>query len=139
MEKRGVWVSHGSDGTAELTAVLASEDAERVHAAIRGRARAECDRVVGGDRRALGPWMAGALLSCLGLLGLSGQAAAQSNYPNKPIRMVVPFAPGGGSDVTARMLSVKLSERLKQQVVVDNRTGAGGQTRAVSRVPACGM
>ena len=62
MEKRGVWVSHGSDGTAELTAVLASEDAERVHAAIRGRARAECDRVVGGDRRALGPWMADALV-----------------------------------------------------------------------------
>ncbi|MBI3915969.1 MAG: tripartite tricarboxylate transporter substrate binding protein [Betaproteobacteria bacterium] len=51
---------------------------------------------------------------------------ATKDYPNKPIRLVAPFVPGGGSDTTARAIALKLSERWGQQVVVDNRTGAAG-------------
>ncbi len=51
---------------------------------------------------------------------------AQQKFPNKPIKFVVPFAAGGGGDVTARMLAQRLSERINNPVVVENRTGAGG-------------
>lgn len=52
--------------------------------------------------------------------------ASAQEFPNKPIRLIVPYTPGTQSDVVARMLATPLSARLKQQVVVDNRPGAGG-------------
>jgi tripartite-type tricarboxylate transporter receptor subunit TctC len=56
----------------------------------------------------------------------AAQADAAKNYPNKPIRFVVPFVPGAGTDTTARTIALKLSEMWGHQVVVDNRTGAAG-------------
>ena len=54
------------------------------------------------------------------------QADPAANYPTKPIRFIVPFAPGAGTDTTARTLAQKLGEKWGQQAVVENRTGAGG-------------
>ena len=66
-------------------------------------------------------------------------AGAQA-YPSKPVRVVVPFAPGGGSDITARQVSAKLFEMYKQQFVVDNRGGAAGLIgmEMVAKAPADG-
>jgi tripartite-type tricarboxylate transporter receptor subunit TctC len=61
----------------------------------------------------------------LALALTSGPAAAQA-FPSKPIRYVLPFAPGGVADITARVVSQKISESIGQQVLVDNRPGAGG-------------
>ncbi len=65
----------------------------------------------------------------LALIALQGGAQA-ANYPDKPIRMLVGFAPGGGTDTTARTIAQPMSEALGQQVVVDNRPGAAGNIAA---------
>ena len=61
-----------------------------------------------------------------GLASVVPALRAQQKYPSKPIRFVVPFAAGGGGDVVARMLAQRLQERVNSPVVVENRTGAGG-------------
>lgn len=65
---------------------------------------------------------AGAVLGFM----MSGVQAAEAKYPNRPIRFVVPFAPGGPSDILSRMMGQKLSESMGQTIVVDNRGAVGG-------------
>jgi tripartite-type tricarboxylate transporter receptor subunit TctC len=66
-------------------------------------------------------------LGALGSVGLSTEVAAQaSNYPSKPIRLIVPFPPGGGTDAFARPLAKVLTQQMGQTVVIDNKGGAGG-------------
>src|SRR6202045_2317445 len=60
------------------------------------------------------------------LLGAAACAQDAGNYPNKPVMMIVPFAPGGASDFVARMIQPGLSQMLGQQIVIDNRPGAAG-------------
>ena len=59
-------------------------------------------------------------------LALAAGLAHSQDYPNKPVRMIVPFPPGGGTDVVARILNEKLAPELGQPIVIDNKGGAGG-------------
>jgi tripartite-type tricarboxylate transporter receptor subunit TctC len=66
------------------------------------------------------------MLAAIGFAAGLAQPAAAQNYPDKPVRLIIPFPPGGSNDVVGRMVAQQLSERLGKQVVVDNRAGAGG-------------
>ena len=70
-------------------------------------------------------WMTKLAFAMAALAALTTSALAQQ-WPNRPVRIVVPFGPGGPADIYARMLGQELSDVLKQQFVVENRTGAGG-------------
>lgn len=85
------------------------------------------------------PHIVAAMAACCALLG-AGMAAGQDGYPDKPVRLVVPQAPGGASDTLARILAQGLSEKWGQSVVVENRAGAGGNVGmdTVARSPADG-
>jgi len=80
------------------------------------------------------------LILILAALALPGGTAFSQTYPTRPIRMVVGFPPGGGTDVVARIISPKLSENLGQPVVIENRPGATGTVAAaaVAKSPADG-
>jgi tripartite-type tricarboxylate transporter receptor subunit TctC len=79
------------------------------------------------------------ILLLTAVLGFVVDSGAQT-YPAKPIRLIVPYTPGGDTDVVARLIAPKLSEALRQQVIVDNRPGAGSLigTEAMLRAPADG-
>ena len=67
-----------------------------------------------------------ALSASIAIFSIASPASAQSGYPNKPIRMVVPFQAGGATDVLARLVGQKLSAQMGQPVVIDNKAGAAG-------------
>lgn len=76
-------------------------------------------------RRSATHTIAGAVAVALGSLLLSpASAQAQANYPSRPLKLIVPFAPGGGVDLIARVVGQKLGERLGQSIVVENKPGA---------------
>ena len=65
-------------------------------------------------------------LALMGLILVAALPAAHAQYPDKPVKIVVPVAAGGGVDVMARLLALKLAERLNQQFVVENRPAPRG-------------
>ena len=80
-------------------------------------------------------------LALMGLILTMGTLAAKAEYPDKPVKVIVPVAAGGGVDVMARLLAQKLGERLNQQFVVENRPGAAGVigSKAVIASPPDGL
>ncbi len=78
-------------------------------------------------------------MSVLGLL-VAAPAMAQVAFPSRPIRFIVPFAPGGSNDFTARLMAPRMAARLGQPVVIETRSGAGGMTGVdiAAKAPADG-
>ena len=80
------------------------------------------------------------LLKTAGILVALTTAVSAQQYPTKPIRLIIPFPPGGSNDVVGRLIAQQLAERLGRQVIVDNRSGAGGVvgTELASQAPKDG-
>jgi tripartite-type tricarboxylate transporter receptor subunit TctC len=95
-----------------------------------------------GIFRGLSAILAGAAVALAATVGLQPAQAQDdaASYPNKPIRLIVPFAAGGGNDIFARLVGAKLGEILGQQLVIENRPAAGGRPAAeyVANQPADG-
>lgn len=75
-------------------------------------------------QNALNRWSLLFIAGVIGSLSAISPASAQADYPTRPIKIVVPYTAGGNVDITARVISKKLSEQLGQQVIVENRPGA---------------
>src|SRR4249919_2645096 len=81
------------------------------------------------------------LMALLSVVGLAGEACAQAaTWPNKPVKLILPYAPGGATDLIGRPWAEKLSQALGQPFVIDNRGGAGGMigTEAAAKSAADG-
>jgi tripartite-type tricarboxylate transporter receptor subunit TctC len=61
---------------------------------------------------------------------LASPAVAQAGWPNRPVRIVIPFTPGGGADTIARLVAIKMTDVLGQQFIVESKPGAGGNVAA---------
>ncbi len=85
-------------------------------------------------------WLAVAGLAGLGMLGAATTAQAQTDFPSRPLKMIVPFPPGGTSDVLGRLMAEEMGKVLKQPIVVENIGGAGGivGTERALKMPADG-
>ena len=85
-------------------------------------------------------WIATVIGLALFVGGTAQGQTSKSVYPNRPVRMIVPFGAGGPGDIFARLIGQKLSEQLGQQFVIENRPGAGGNIGAgvAARAPADG-
>jgi len=97
----------------------------------------QVDRIEGGMTMSTPSKM---LLTSLALAALSAVSAAAQDYPSRPVTLIVPYSAGGGNDLMARTAAEKMSQALGQQIVIENRGGAGGSiaTRQVAKAPPDG-
>src|SRR5438105_3068790 len=93
-----------------------------------------------GRFRTLTGIAAGMLSAALGLSPLPAAAQSAETFPNRPIKILVPYAPGGATDIIARIVAAKLTDSFGQSVLVENRPGASGNLalEAVAKAPADG-